>query len=113
MIELVVGVGQVSLLLRHAQSLKDKRQVLRGIIQKLKNEGFSVTECAYADVAKRASVGFAYIGTQPERVKAVLDRGLRFFDGHGEIVGSHTEIFDYTGEIEITRDWDAEPEDFD
>ena len=98
MFNLVVGVAQVSLYFRHAQSLKDKRQVLRGVIQKLKNQGFSVTESGHPDSAKQGSVAFAYVSTSANHVEKCIGDGLRLFDHGCEVLSSNYDVFDYSGD---------------
>ena len=93
--ELVVGVGYVSLLFRHAQSLKDKRQVLRSLSQKLKNSGFSVTECGYADDIKRGELGFTFAGHGIRYVQEQLDSAMFLFAGDYHVVTSKKDVFRY------------------
>lgn len=108
----MVGVGQVSLFLRYARSLKDKRQAISGIKKKLSNLGFSVTECAFADIPKQASIGFAYAGREPAAVKQLLDQALRLFIGEWEIVSQNTDVFDYSfdKESEFSKSFEDDPE---
>lgn len=96
LVSLIIGVGQVSLYLRHARTLKDKRNVLKSIIERLRNMGFTVTECAYQEEARQGSLGFAYVGATTDAVQQALEKGMRFFIGDFEIVSTHTDIFDYS-----------------
>ncbi len=96
MAHLLIGVGQVSLIFRHSRSLKDKRRDLNRIEQKLRNEGFSVTECAYADNPKRSIVGFATAGRDHGMVDRLLEEAMRVFIGDFEVVQSQRDVFDYT-----------------
>lgn len=96
--QLFVGVGQVSLFMRQSRSLKDKRSVVKSIIQKLRNEGFSVTECAHSEETKRASLGFTFAGSSHDFVKTKMDETARIFIGDFEILRNQHDIFDYGGE---------------
>lgn len=102
MFRLVVGVGHVSLHFRQARSLKDKRQVLKSIAQKLRNEGFSVVEDGDPDEMKRGSLGFAFVGTHTGGVNKRLDEAQKYFLGPFEIIETKRETFDYSGEDEGT-----------
>lgn len=96
--QLFIGVGQVSLFLRQSRSLKDKRSVVKSLIQKLKNEGFSVTECAHSEQTKRASLGFTFAGNSHDFVKTKMDETSRILIGDFEILRNQHDIFDYSGE---------------
>lgn len=93
---LMVGIGQVTLLLRHSRSLKDKRQVLKSIETKLRNEGFSVVECGYQEEPRKAMVGFSYSGKDPAHVERLLDDAFRLFDLGCEVLQTNRDVFDYT-----------------
>lgn len=73
MLDLHVGVGRIHLRLRHAQSLKDKRKVMQGLIQRMRNLGCSVTEADYQDTPKMGSIGFAFAGSSVGQVEDRFD----------------------------------------
>ncbi len=103
MTEFLVGVGRVTLHLRHAQSLKDKRRIVQSLVQKLRNEGFSVTETAYADEPKRGSIGYAYAGRDPAMVKQKMLETDRLFLGDFMVVENQRDILDYGGDDAFTE----------
>jgi uncharacterized protein YlxP (DUF503 family) len=82
--------------MRHARTLKDKRNILKSLEQRLKNLGFSVTELAHLDTPKQASLGFVYVGRQQGHVERVLDDGLQLFVGDFEVADVDRDVFDYT-----------------
>ncbi len=98
MTEFVVGVGRLTLHLRHAQSLKDKKRVLQSLVQKLRNEGFSVTEAGYGEEVKRGSIGYVYAGGSASYVKQKLEETNRLFIGDYLVVENQHDIVDYGGE---------------
>lgn len=58
-----------------ARSLKDKRRVLQGFKQRLRNEfNVSVDELAYGDSPKRSRLGVAMIGRGSSGLHSQLDR---------------------------------------
>lgn len=95
-----VGVAHVSLLFRHARSLKDKRQVIKSLTQRLKNLGFSVSETAFADEPKRGSLGFSFVSSEASTVTRALDEAFRLFVGDFEVLDTQRSVFDYSGEDE-------------
>jgi len=98
MTEFVVGVGCVTLHIRHAQSLKDKRRVLQSLVQKLRNEGFSVTESGHADDPKRGSIGYAFAASSPAFVRQRLEEVDRMLLGDFMVVEHRKDVVDYGGE---------------
>jgi uncharacterized protein YlxP (DUF503 family) len=95
---LYVGVGQVALLMRYARTLKEKRKVVQSLIQRLRNQGFSVSETGYADVPQRGSLGFTYSARTAADANAALDGAERLFEGDFEVVEFNRDVFDYSGE---------------
>lgn len=70
---LVVGVCQVELLLHGCQSLKEKRQVLQSLLERLRNRfNVSVAEIGHQDLWQRALIGAALVSTS----QPLLDRML-------------------------------------
>lgn len=76
---MTVGALKAELLIRGARSLKDKRQVLRSIKDRLHN-GFnvSIAEVGHHDLWQRAALGFAVAGSDGAYVRGVLDELIRF-----------------------------------
>lgn len=98
MVRMIVGVGQITLLLRHAQSLKEKRNVVQSLSQKLKNRGFTISECGYRDEPKKVVLGFSYVGHEAHDVEVAFDKILPYFLGDWEIVEKKREIVDFFDE---------------
>jgi uncharacterized protein YlxP (DUF503 family) len=70
---LVVGVCQVELLLHGCQSLKEKRQILHGLLDRLRNRfNVSVAEIGHQDLWQRALIGAAVISTSQPLIDRVL-----------------------------------------
>ena len=67
---MIVGTLQVRLLLRQARTLKDKRQVVRSIKDRLHNEfNVSVAEIESQDNRQLAVLGLAMVGTEAHPVQ--------------------------------------------
>jgi uncharacterized protein YlxP (DUF503 family) len=70
---MIVGTLTARLLLREARTLKDKRQVVQGIKDKLRNRfNVSITEVGNADNRQLAELGFAVVGTEAHPLKIAL-----------------------------------------
>ena len=95
-----VGMGRVTVFIRNARSLKDKRQVFKSIRQKLVNRGFSVVECGTVDNPKAGTLGFSYAGKKESEVSNHFQEAKTLFFGDFEVTGERTEIvnFDFIGE---------------
>ncbi|MBI5561598.1 MAG: DUF503 domain-containing protein [Deltaproteobacteria bacterium] len=88
---MVVGVCHITLLVHGSRSLKDKRQVLKGILEKTRNRfNVSVAEVGANDLWQRAELGFAVAGVDAQFVNSVIDKVLVFIEGmHAAEVADH------------------------
>jgi uncharacterized protein YlxP (DUF503 family) len=70
-----VGSLEIRLLIRESRSLKDKRQVVKSILDRLRN-GFNVSaaEVDARDHRQLAVLGVAMIGEEAGHVKGVLEQ---------------------------------------
>jgi len=111
MVRLLIGVGQVTFLLRHSKSLKEKRNVVHGITQKLRNRGFSVTECGYRDDTRTVVLGFAYVGDEQGEIEVAFDKILPLFYNDHEIIDKKREIIDaFSGdEVDVADALENDP----
>jgi uncharacterized protein len=76
-----VAAARVTLRLDASQSLKDKRQVVRSLLQRLRNE-FNVTaaEVATQEKLRLATLGLAYVSGDASHAEDVLDNALRYIE---------------------------------
>ena len=69
-----------------AHSLKDKRQVVKALIEGARRRlGVSAAEVGRQDAWQRATLGFAVVASSAGTAKAVIDDVDRFVWGHGEV----------------------------
>ena len=68
----VVGLLVVDLHFPHAQSLKAKRRVLRGVKDRLQKLNVAVAETDHANLWQRAQLGVVAIGNSSDRVDQTL-----------------------------------------
>jgi len=80
---MIVGTLRVRLLLREARSLKDKRQVVQSIKDRLHN-GFnvSVAEVDAQDNRQIAVLGIAMVSNETHHVKIALSRIVEALRSH-------------------------------
>ena len=92
---MITGTLRVRLLIREARTLKDKRQVIQSIKDRLRN-GFnvSVAEVDAQDNRQLAELGFAMVSNETHHLKTALGQIV-------EVLRSHpiAELLDY--EIDV------------
>lgn len=69
---MIVGLLSVELHIPYAQSLKDKRMVLRSVKDRLKKFNVAVAEVEHQDLWQRAGLGIVAISTTTEHVDREL-----------------------------------------
>jgi uncharacterized protein len=80
---MIVGSLRVRLLLREARSLKDKRQVVRSIKDRLRNSfNVSVAEVEAQDHRQLAVLGVAMVGNESRYLRSTLDQIVNALRGH-------------------------------
>lgn len=92
---MVVGVLRVTLLLHESHSLKDKRQVLKSAVEKVKNRfNVSVAETGENELWQRAELGVAAVGNDGAFVNSVMDKVMNFIEGMHtfEVVDTDIEL---------------------
>ncbi len=83
---------EVDLRLPHATSLKDKRAVLRSLLDGARNRyRVASAEVGHQDLRQRALLGFATVAGSPAQVTDVLDEVERFVWSFPEIEVITTE----------------------
>jgi len=87
-----VGLLTLELHIPDAQSLKDKRQVLRSLKDKLRGEfNVAVAELEHHDVWQRSVVGVVTLSNEEHHVEEMLQKALAAADRIlGPILISHT-----------------------
>lgn len=86
---------EVELHIGSSSSLKDKRAVVRHLVETARRRfGVSASEVAHHDRWQRAGIGFAFVAPGARRVEEVLDQVERFVWSHPEV-----EV------LSVTRHW--------
>ena len=69
-----------------AQSLKDKRQVVKGLLEGARRRhGVSAAEVGHQDAWQRAALGFAVVASAVHQADAVMDAVEEFVWSHPEL----------------------------
>jgi uncharacterized protein YlxP (DUF503 family) len=92
---MVAGLGIITFRLHDCRSLKGKRQVVKAIIGRLRNNfNVSVAEVGSNDIYQRAEIGFALVGNNRTLINSKIDKIFNFADelGLAEMIDSQMEI---------------------
>jgi uncharacterized protein YlxP (DUF503 family) len=78
---MVIGVCTLTLHVYAAQSLKDKRQVVKSILSRVRNEfNVSIAEVGGQDTWQRAELGVACVSTDQGYAHGQLESVVRFIE---------------------------------
>lgn len=84
---MIVGVARAELHIPHARSLKDKRRVVKSLLDRIAHKHrISAAEVAHQDLHQRAQLGFALVNSDRHHALAALE------DIH-RVVGDRDDAF--------------------
>ena len=92
---MIVGSLRVRLLVRQSRSLKDKRQVVRSIKDRLRNRfNVSVAEVEAQDHRQLIVLGLAMVSSEAKHVHSVLEQIVASLRGHpaAELLDHEMEV---------------------
>lgn len=92
---MIVGVCRISLLIHGNRSLKDKRQVIKSLIEKVRGRfNVSIAETGSNDLLQRAEIGICAVGNDGAFVNSVMDKAVDFIEGlhTAEIIDNSIEL---------------------
>jgi uncharacterized protein YlxP (DUF503 family) len=85
--------AKISFLILHSNSLKDKRQVRRSLIDKVRQRfNASVAEVATQDSLKALTLGVAVVSGEAAHAREALDKIIRFMEEHADAELIEVEI---------------------
>ncbi len=86
-----IGACTLRIQLFETHSLKEKRQILRSIIERCKNRfNISVAEVGLFDSWQVSEIGFACVSSEKLHADKVIRNVIRFIDGDGRVeITSH------------------------
>lgn len=91
----VVGILNIRLVIRSANTLKDKRRIIKSLKDRVKNNfNVSVSEIGTLDHCQYSRLGIAMVGNDKGYVNSVLSNLLNMFriSTSVELVGYHLEF---------------------
>ncbi|MFW6074298.1 MAG: DUF503 domain-containing protein [Chloroflexota bacterium] len=93
---MIVGVGYVEIQVFEAHSLKEKRRVVRSLVERTRNRfNASISEVNYQDVWQMAGIGITCASTSSAHADQMLAEIINFIERNvlfGSIVDVHTEL---------------------
>lgn len=92
---MVIGVSRISLALPANESLKDKRRVVRRIVDRTRNQfNAAVAEVGALDRHRSAELGFAVVSNDARHANSMLEHIANFVAGASEavVIGRTVEI---------------------
>ena len=92
---MVVGVLHVECGLPATQSIKDKRRIIKSVLDRLRHRfNVAAAEVTHQDSWRRAGLAVACVSTDTRHADSVLARVAREIEHHGELV-----LLDYSTEM--------------
>jgi hypothetical protein len=95
---MIVGVGQLEILLPYSHSLKEKRQVLRKIKERVFAKfKIAIAEVDHLDKWQRTGLGFALVGNDGKVIESLMTQTFNFIDslGLGQVSREDRDVFYY------------------
>ena len=92
---MIVGTGKIKFKLYGINSLKEKRKIVKSIINRIKNRfNISIAETDFNDSHSWAEIGFSITGNNARLINSKLDKILNMADeiGLAQIVDTDIEI---------------------
>ena len=80
---MVIGICTIDLQVPESQSLKQKRQVIRSVVARVRNEfNVSVAEVDHQDSWQLATLAVACVSSDAGYVYGLLERVVHYIDSH-------------------------------
>ena len=92
---MIIGILTIDLHIPESQSLKNKRKVIKSIIDSMQNRlNISCAEVSRHDQWQRATLGIACVNTDQAHANATLSRAIDLVDQEteAEIINTHMEF---------------------
>lgn len=92
---MIVAIVELDLHIYEANSLKEKRSVIKSLIERLRSRfNISVGEVGDNDLWNRSKIGISAVANDSKYINGLISRVLKFIDGDSrvEIVCENIEI---------------------
>ena len=92
---MIVGTLSIALRLPGAKTLKDKRKIVRGMIEVMRRRfGVSAAEVDDLALSGNATIGIAFVSSSKTQVEKTLQAACDFVEAHAEV-----EVYDICQDI--------------
>ena len=101
---MIVAVALFELHIEFAQSLKEKRMVVRSLRDKLRRRfNISANEVAFHDLHQRARLAVSFIADRNDNAQSLLDTIQGFVESHADarLMGWTAEKLDFDEEADL------------
>jgi Uncharacterized protein conserved in bacteria len=93
---LFVRTLSITIVIHDARSLKDKRQILQSLMQKVRQKfNTAIAEVGYQDEWQRAEVGLAFLSNQISHLEQIQPEILNFIEDQYPVEITGLEVNDY------------------
>ena len=92
---MIIGVCTIELRLRESHSLKAKRQIVKSIVTRVKNNfNVAIAEVDYQDKWQRALLGVAVVSTAQDHANGILSKVVNFIESMymADLLDYHIEL---------------------
>ncbi len=99
---MVVGVGIIEVFLPENQSLKEKRHVVKKIVEKTRGRfNISIMETEQTNLWQRVKIGFSIVGVKKDHVDSAIENIYSYIESLyiGRVIDTSTEIIVIGNEI--------------
>ncbi|MBP8625559.1 MAG: DUF503 domain-containing protein [Syntrophorhabdaceae bacterium] len=99
---MIVGVSTIEIFLPDSQSLKDKRQAVKKIIEKTRMRfNISIADFSQNNLWQRVKIGFSVVGINKDHIDAAIEDINNYIESLyiGKIIDTNSEIIILGNEI--------------
>ncbi|HOJ70917.1 MAG TPA: DUF503 domain-containing protein [Syntrophorhabdaceae bacterium] len=99
---MIVGISTIEIFLPDSQSLKDKRQAVKKIIEKTRARfNISIVEFSQNNLWQRARIGFSVVGVKKDHIDMAIENVYNYIESLyiGKIIDTNSEIIVLGNEI--------------
>ncbi len=90
---MIVGICAIELRIENAGSLKDKRRVLKSILDRIRNRfNVSIAEIDQQDLWQRSTLGLSAVSNNSTHVQQSLDAVIKMVESNPEVEVLHIDI---------------------
>jgi hypothetical protein len=90
---MIVGICHLDVIIPENHSLKGKRQVIKRVIDRVKNRfNISIAEVGDNELWQRSQLGMSLVGNDRKFINSYLDRVVNFIEAMNIVHIAHSEL---------------------